>query len=324
MKKTITLVGCGNVGSRHLQAIAKLPYELEVEIVEPSIDAQKLAKSRLEEIQQYNLNKSYFWHDSLEKLEKKSDLAIVATTSVGRVELIKQLLNLGFNRFLVEKVVCQSDREYEDLLSEFKKHDAKGWVNTNLRCFSSWQKIKNYFQDSKIIHLSVIASNASALGTNAIHYIDLFSFLTNNYHVKLNGEFLLNKLFPNKHGEHFKEFAGTVVGRTEEGSTVTLTFIPDTNIPNIVNIAGTDKHLMIDELGEKIFDLTEQNSHGIDFKFEHASSITTKIAKDIIEKDDCELTRLENSYFLHQEIFRVFNNHIKKITNENIKLCPIT
>ena len=47
MKKRIILVGCGNIGSRHLQAIAKLSYDIQVDIVEPNNDAVSLAKTRL-------------------------------------------------------------------------------------------------------------------------------------------------------------------------------------------------------------------------------------------------------------------------------------
>ena len=54
--KKIILVGCGNVGSRHLQAIVKLRYPISIEIIEPNLKAQTIAKSRLNEIK-YNKSK---------------------------------------------------------------------------------------------------------------------------------------------------------------------------------------------------------------------------------------------------------------------------
>jgi len=322
--KKITLIGCGNVGSRHLQALAKLPFDIDVNIVEPSKDAQDLAKTRLNEVQKKDTNNKFSWYESIKELGDSSDLAIVATTAIDRVKILNELLELGEDKFLVEKMVCQSTNEYDSLLTKMKHFKAKGWVNTNLRYFKSWQNIKKYFEDSEFIHLSVIASNISALGTNAIHYIDLFSFLTNDYNIKLNGDFLLNKLYPNKRGKHLKEFAGSLFGSIKSGSSLAITFIPDCDLPNILNIAGNHKHLMIDELNEKMFDLTNKNDQEFQFKFEHPSSLTTKIAKDIIEKDDCDLTTIENSYNLHAELFRILNAHIKKLTNEDVKLCPIT
>jgi len=324
MTKKITLIGCGNVGSRHLQALAKLPFDIDVKIVEPSKDAQDLAKKRLNEVQKKDTNNKFSWYESIKELDDSSDIAIVATTSIERVKILNELLELGENKFLIEKVVCQSTNEYDGLLAKMKHFKAKGWVNTNLRCFESWQNIKKYFEDSEFIHLSLITSNISALGTNAIHYTDLFSFLTNDYNIQLNGDFLLNKLYPNKRGKNFKEFAGSIVGSCKNGSSLSLTFIPDSDVPNILNIAGNHKHLMIDQLNEKIFEIANRNDLQIQFKYEHTSSMTTKIVKDVIENDDCCLTSIENSYHLHAELFRIFNEHIKKITNEDVKLCPIT
>ena len=63
--KKIVLVGCGNIGSRHLQAIVKLKNSISIQIIEPDLKAQTLAKSRLNEIK-YNKSKhEFFWHESL-------------------------------------------------------------------------------------------------------------------------------------------------------------------------------------------------------------------------------------------------------------------
>ena len=95
-------------------------------------------------------------------------------------------------------MVCQSVKEYEKLLELLKKFNARGWVNTCLRYFSSWRKIKEQIDMSKPLYVSIIASNVSALGTNAIHYLDLFSWFIDDYKIKLDGNFLINELFPNK------------------------------------------------------------------------------------------------------------------------------
>jgi len=36
VKKNIILVGCGNMGSRHLQALVKLPFPIDIHIIEKS------------------------------------------------------------------------------------------------------------------------------------------------------------------------------------------------------------------------------------------------------------------------------------------------
>ena len=81
---------------------------------------------------------------------------------------------------------------------------------------------------------------------------------------------------------------------------------------------------MIDESNQKIFDFVNSENIELEFKFEHVSTLTTKIAENILVKNNCDLTTLENSYILHKEIFKIFNSHIKKLTNKDMDLCPIT
>jgi hypothetical protein len=322
MIKNILVIGCGNIGSRHIQALAKLPFDTHIEIVDPNLNSHKIAQSRLNEIN-YNKEKHEFlWHVSISELKQKhNDLVIVATTALNRLPILKKLLPNN-SKFLIEKMVCQSVKEYDELVDLMKKFNAKGWVNTPLRYFESWNKIKEKMNTSKPLYVSIIASNVSALGTNTIHYLDLFSWFTNNYKINLNGEFLINKLFPNKRGNNLIEFAGTLIGKNLDNSSISLTFLPDTKIPTTVNIVNDDNHIFVNETEQKSFNFAKNQE--LEFKFEHVSSTTNKIVSDIILKDSCNLTTVENSYFLHREIINTFNKHIKKITNKELEQCPIT
>ena len=61
--KKIILVGCGNIGSRHLQALTKLNGEYLIEIIEPNDEAVLLAKLRLGEMKyDENLKKIVYLH----------------------------------------------------------------------------------------------------------------------------------------------------------------------------------------------------------------------------------------------------------------------
>ena len=324
MKHKVILVGCGNVGSRHLQALAKIKSDLEVNIVEPNEKAQSLAKSRLNEVIFGNPKHNFFWYKSLDEVKNENSLAIIATNSVGRADILSNLLEKGCNRFLVEKIVCQSVKEYEKILFMIKKNNAKAWVNTNLRYFQTWKKIKDHFQGSKLINFSLVGPNISALATSSIHYIDLFSWFTQDYKVKLSGEFLFDKLFLNKRGNQFVEFAGTIMGSIENGSTFSLTYVPESNIHSILNLTSANKQLIIDETEEKIYNVMKNDNQEFDFEYEYVSTLTTKIVNDILENDESQLSTLEDSFYIHKELFRVLNEHIKKINNEEPDLCPIT
>jgi hypothetical protein len=318
-RKKILILGCGNIGSRHLQALTNLPYDLEIGIIEPNEDSKKNAKTKLIDSNYNSKKHKIIWYDKINEDVKSYNLAIVATPSVGRVKNIIKLLELGISKFLIEKIVCQSNLEYELLLNTLEKFNAKSWINVNMRYFDAYQKIKKYFKNSKI-HISIIGSKP-VLGTNAIHYLDFICWLSDSYDLTLNGELLSNEIFPNKRGDQFVEFAGTLIASGKKSSIV-LTYFPDSNLPTTINITNNEHHLIIDELNDKQLNLS--TNPNFQYKFEHVSTVTTKIVKDIFEKNTCDLPSAFDLYSLHSELFRVFNNHIMKMKKIKPSLCPIT
>lgn len=317
--KKILIFGCGQIGSRHLQGLTNLPYNLEIDIIEPNDDSKKNAKIKLKDSNYDSKKHKIVWHDKINEKIKFYDLAIIATSSNGRVKNIIKLLEIGITNFLIEKIVCQSNSEYELLLTNLEKFNAKNWINLNMRYFDAYQKIKKFIKNSKI-HISIISSKP-VLGTNAIHYLDFICWLTDNHDIILNGEFLSDKIFPSKRGKQYVEFAGTLIGSAKKSS-IELTYFPDSNLPTIIHIVNNENHIIIDEMNNKQFILS--GDINFEYKFEHVSTVTTKIVKDIFEKNRCNLPSASELYSLHSELFRVFNNHINKIKNVKPSLCPIT
>ena len=91
-----------------------------------------------------------------------------------------------------------------------------------------------------------------------------------------------------------------------------------------MEIMGKNTHLFIDETHEKLLVLDGDESIKSDFKDELQSSLTTKIVKDVFEKDDCLLPSLKQSSFVHFELFRIFNNYLRKVGKMTGNICPIT
>ena len=324
MTKKIVLIGSGEIGSRHLQALAKLPMDIQIDIVEPKEKSKELGLMRFNEVSNNKNKQQLFWHNSVDEIENLSDLVIVATTATGRSDLVINLLEKGHSRFLIEKMVCQSREEYEKLLSKINEHNAKGWINAARRYFASYQKLKESFRNSEFIDVSVIAGKRG-LGTSAIHYIDLFSWFANNSEITLNGDCLYDELFTNKRGKDLVEFAGTITGNLKNGSTLTITFLPKADLPIIVIITGNDNFFLVDELNEnKILNIKNLKKDYLDYKYEHVSTTTAWIVEDILKNDECLLPDLNSLFKAHSELFRIFNSHIKKVTGSLPKLCPIT
>jgi hypothetical protein len=323
VKKNVAIIGCGIIGSRHLQALVKTNFPLNIHVVEKHSKSKNTAISLLKEISYNKKNHKIFWHQSLTKFKEECDLVIISTRSPNRVKIISKLLQKGYKKFLIEKIVCQSTTEYKLLMKEMKKFSALAWINTPRRYFQSYQKIKNYIQHAKFLHLSVFCENVG-LGTNSIHYIDLFSWLIDDYSLKLKGDFLLPKVFPSKRGKDFKEFFGTINGSNFSNThSLQITSLPSSR-DNMYVIISTDLgQYVIDELNQKMVFMNVKSLKS-KFLFEYTSSITTKIVSDIFDKNSCLLPTLPNSFIAHTEIFKIFNNHIKKQLKRDVSLCPIT
>ena len=329
MVKNICLIGCGEIGSRHLQALGKLSLDTRIHIVEPNIESKNIAISRLDQVLLDKNQDRFLWYNSINELQS-CDLAIVATLATGRHEQIIQLLEKGITRFVVEKMVCQSTSEYDLILSGMKKFNAKIWINAVRRYFPLYQYIKKTISKNKPVSISVVTGN-KGLGTNAIHYLDLLSWFTGDTNIHLNGEFLHNSLFPNKRGKNLIEFRGTILGELKNGSTIAVTSIPTVDIPTNVQISNDDDFFIFDEYGRNLF-LKNSVVQDTNYNYEHVSSTTTKIVDDILKKDDCYLPNIEQMYETHSELFRIFNKLVEHCRSEVMisasskteTLCPIT
>ncbi len=321
--KKILIVGCGNIGSRHLQAVAKLSNVAVIDIIEPNSHSQTVAKSRFEEIP-IDKNLRINWYKSLDSFEEESDLVIIATSSKGRVKIIETLLALGHKRFLIEKMVCQSQEEYEHLINIMARYKAIGWVNTPRRYYQSYRNLRTIFNAKNSIYLSVTAGN-EGLGSNAIHFIDLFSWFSGEYNIHLKGDFLNNQIFTTKRGAEYKEFAGTIIGSTDNNkSLLTISFLPFDTIPLVVTIIGNDNHFIIDETNNNFYSIKSRKELKINNITEYTSNLTTKIVTDIFEKKFCSLPTVQESSFAHYQLFNIFNEHLKKVTKNEIRICPIS
>ena len=108
-------------------------------------------------------------------------------------------------------------------------------MNTSRRYFGSYQKIKNQFEENSLINLNINAGNMG-LGSNAIHFLDLFSWITNNESFTLNGDFLDSKIQENKRGNEYKEFSGTIIGKSSNNSIISINFSQENSLSLYVSL----------------------------------------------------------------------------------------
>lgn len=324
----VTVVGCGEMGRYHLQSLLSLECDLLIQVVEPNQDSIASAKKIVGDLLEGRKNSRIEWKRTLDELKSKSDLTIVATLADVRPNILKKLISMGHKRFLVEKMVSQKIEDYKRLMEITHQNRVKMWVNCTRRYSVMYKKIKDIlYRGTFPIVFNVVAGNLG-LGANAVHYLDLFCWFSNDdSSIKLKSNYLLPTLFPNKRGRNLVEFAGTIVGKTQREDFVSLNFLFKKEAVAMVNIFNEDTRILVDEISKKSFIANRNYNWKWEerpFEIPYTSKLTAKIAEEIVEKDNCELPMLDDLYYIHRELFTIFNSAIGKVTGEKVKKCPIT
>lgn len=327
MRRTVTIVGCGRMGICHLQAIVGLNGPLKIQIVERNTSNLNLAQQRLKEVLPEKKIVEIEWYKDIAEMNGQSDLTIVATKSVGRVNILTELAKMGHTRLLIEKMVCQSVEEYDDLLETFENLKIKAWVNCTRPYFPVYEKAIELMRNDGDLIFNAMAGN-HGLGCNAIHLLNLFlTIIGDHQDFHLDGRSLFPALLPNKRGKQFVEFAGSIIAETGNQSFATISFHHNNNSPLLVNAMSKNWRLFVDEGNGKVLLAAKKNDwqwKELEFKMRYSSELTTEIANSIMEDKKCKLPDIRDCYYIHKELFKIFNERIKSISEEDGVVCPIT
>jgi len=175
-EKKILVVGCGQIGSRYIQGLAGMNIKTQIYIIDKSNQAIDLCKKRLEEIKENKNELMYF--NSFPQNVKEFNTAIIATTSSGRYNIIKELNDLyKIDSWIVEKVLAQSTQEIINICTEIGLNK-NAFVNTPRRVMEDYKEVKKGFfkLNSKDINSIDITGGDWGLACNSIHFIDLISW----------------------------------------------------------------------------------------------------------------------------------------------------
>lgn len=325
----ILVVGCGQLGSRHLQAVASLENISEIHIVDPDNNSLELGKARLKEINDLNQNIKFSWFKELNKNSTNGDLCIVATQAKGRCSLVKEVSEmLHYRNFLIEKIVSQSVAEYEDLLSFCSKRDVLAWVNCKARAYTIHKYVKSKLKPSELITFSAVAGN-HGLTNNGIHEVDLFVFHDGATQLKSTGSRIDPILHPSKRGQEIFDLSGSLRGNSEKGSRFVITFADDHDCFDHITINAPSSRFFIDHYRQFFLESYPESDwewKRIELKEENwlVSHMTKKFAFDILNSGTCELPTLLDCFPAHQFILSELLPHFNQLLHKNYDYCPVT
>jgi len=323
----ITIIGAGQIGSRHLQAIAIMKEDARVHLVDPSEESLKIAQERFLEVYDNSSsgNIELICDRCIDCVSKPIDLAIVATSSNVRATVIKELVRKKeVKNFILEKVLFQREAEYYEIDELLRKHNIPAWVNCYMRSRDFYQKLRDEMDPDQKVEMRV-EGPLWGMGCNSIHFIDCLSYLTGCHDFGFDSSRLSSELMDAKRAG-FKEFSGELAGKNSHGHSLTLICRDTGNGPVTINIGnGSKRHEIIDYVDHvihRVSDGDQETEEKAEIPFQ--SQTTNKLAWQIFHHNDCDLTPYHDSMNLHLPLIRTFLGHMQNLSGKNEEICPIT
>lgn len=316
--KNLLLIGAGQLGSRYLQSIIKENLNYNIIVVDISEISLKLAKKKWEENNGFQSNHKISWLKSLPEKINDYDLAIVATSSKNRALLINQVASkVKIKYWILEKILAQSTDELETIKNATT--NAKSvFVNTPKRQMKWYINIQSKFPDKPT---QIIKKGGLwGLACNAIHYLDLVSFWTNESLTKIDTKELSKDWFPSKRNGYY-ELTGKIKAKFSKGTELILqsTKNKEENILQL-KFKNNDSCDIYEKKGIAIF----SNGERIEGHQELQSEMSGPIITKILNQGTCKLPILSNSSQLHAIFLKSMLEHWNKSFNKKDTLVPIT
>lgn len=320
----VAIIGAGQLGSRHLQGLARVETPLAIHLLDPSESSLALARSRYDEVAGASSPHRLHLCQDVAQLPDQLELAISATTANHRLPSLRQVLGqVGVRHVLLEKVLFQRVEEYQVAARLLEKTGTRAWVNCARRMFPGYQELKAFFGDEAPFLLQVTGGNWG-LGCNAIHFCDLFTYLTGSDELSFDASGLDKMAHASKRVGFF-EFTGTLVGR--QGHRQLLLQSREEVTPrHLVMIRSSSKTVLIDEVGGVARLLDEASGTWTEraFAVPYQSQLTTEFAKDVLSGRPPILPDFASSSRVHVAFISTLLGHFNQISAQQGDICPIT
>lgn len=275
-KLRILVIGAGQIGSRHIQALATIPDIGQVVAVDPSAESRERALQRWRDVPGHESKELATVADIAGADGSGFDLAVLATNAPGRLEHFRRVVALGIRHVLAEKLLFQSVAELDEALELCRSAGVSLYPNYVYRYASPWRLLGERLR-GQVFQMRIIAGDIG-LATNLPHWLDLFEFVAGSQLGELS--IALDKpAYPNKRGGDLVEFSGSAAGRSMSGATVSLQFADGDGVP-VTTIVTADGEWILDEgAGTVTGNLAEA---GMQLEMPMVSRITARAVPDIL------------------------------------------
>lgn len=288
----VLLVGLGNIGFRHLQGMAAIAGRVRLTAVDPSPEARQRAA---DEWARVGGQEARVVAD-LAQVEA-ADVAIVATSAAGRLELMRAVFDQARpSRLVLEKVVFQDVAHFDTAREMAEAAGAKVWVNCPRRQWPAYRALAEALK-GEAFTLRVRGRNIG-LACNGVHFIDLLQFLAGYPDVALESA-SIDAVIPAKR-EGYYECLGALAFVTPSGARLEIEVRPDSPDKTEVEILRADGSVItVDDAAGTVANLDGEALREFG-RSPYQSELTGAVVRDLYERNDCDLARLSESEAAHR------------------------
>lgn len=314
--KRILLVGCGNIGFRHLQALGAAiagGSMLDLTVVEPNPATHDRIAGYLASLPE---GTPATLADTLPEAPHVYDLAIFATNAAQRrAAFDATLARHGIRAAVFEKVLFTTLRDIDEVGDALEGSGIAGFVNCGRRTAPGYRDLRAALQPAPI-DIEVTGANFG-LGSNAVHFLDLAEFLNGAAITALDAAGLRPGSVPSKrHG--YVEIFGTITARLSNGATIRVTCDVDGAPSVTVRLTAAGERIGIDETGRRISRAGTEAA----FEMRHVSELTDTY-RELLDTGMCDLTPYADSARQHRFFLSEVLGHLGRAASPD-EICPIS
>ncbi len=322
----IGIIGAGQIGSRHLQAMANFDQPAQLWIVDPSPASLQTARERFAECAPNASLTAVRYLTAIDQLPASLDLVIVATSADVRRAVVEALLAHASPRFLIlEKVLFQSTDDLDAIGRLLRERGVPTWVNCPFRMIPYYHELRDRFAGNTGVEFNV-SGGLFGLGCNTIHFLDLCAWLTGDSGFELSAAMLDPGVIPSKRAG-FVEFTGTVAGRASGGTRFSATSHRTGDAPVVISLSSATVRCVIRQSDGTCW--TSDAASGWTWREEsfvlpYQSQLSHVAVREILSTGTCALTTYDESAALHRSLLTALLTHLRDGGLAAGDRCPIT
>ena len=317
--KKVSIIGAGQLGSRHLQGLKTAQSEMGIWVIDASEESLKVAKERCEAVES-KTPKTVHYEQNIDVLPQNLDLVIVATGSKPRASIIKALLAHSTVSYLVlEKFLFTRLQDYDEIEALLKEKGVKSWVNCPRRMWPSYEAIKKLINKDKPVSFEFAGQNWG-MCCNSIHLVDIWMYLAGDAKFDVDLSEIEPQVIESKRPGYI-ELIGKESFRSSKDDYLSLGCFSDYNGDINVVITNDGNTISLNE-GTGVWSVNRGEEHLDKTPFQ--SGLTGIVADEILTTGECRLTPYSKSAQYHKPYLQAVMQFVNKLQGNDSDSCPIT